>query len=212
MPGRDRALGSRRPRVQEESDVSGRRKPKFVKRPWFRHYAGARNDVKLKLLARDDRASYWDLVELKCEGELDKSDVSDELRERLIAKGLGLDIDAAAEVKRRLVEVGLIDTAWQPAGWDKRQFEGDYSNDRVKRHRQKVKRPCNVTETLHGRYGNAPEADSEADTDKDLKRGRARDGASPKGAPRAPVIPKGEAKRVLAQILDRQQRDPAKGH
>lgn len=146
---------------------------KFQARAWFRHYGGARNDPKLQLLSFDDRAHWWALNEMKCEGELDKDDVPDELRERLIAKGLGLDFKTAADVKRRLFEVGLIDEQWQPRAWDKRQFEGDFSSDRVRRHRERQKGGGDVT--LHPRSSNVTvtPSESESDTDKNPEGERA---------------------------------------
>jgi hypothetical protein len=51
--------------------------------------------------------------------------------------------------------------------WEKRQFTSDFSNERVKRHREK-KRECNVTETLQKRKCNALESESDTETEENI--------------------------------------------
>jgi 5-methylcytosine-specific restriction endonuclease McrA len=105
--------------------------------PWFRLWAEFRSDPKVQMLSFDDQRHYVCILCMKCEGILDGGELSGEFRNRLICKGLGLDPPTAAEVKRRLLEVGLIADDWQPAKWEERQFSGDISTARVARYRER---------------------------------------------------------------------------
>lgn len=93
-----------------------------MSRQWFRMYAEAVDDEKLRLLAFEDRWHFVALLCLKAQGTLD-SDAPH--RERRIALKLGLQLPQLDELKRRLIEVRLIDEDWQPLNWGKRQFESD---------------------------------------------------------------------------------------
>lgn len=121
-------------------------------RLWFRMYAEAVDDEKLRLLAFEDRWHFVAILCLKAMGTLD-SDAP--LLERRIALKLGLQLPQLDEVKRRLQEIGLIDDEFQPISWDERQYESDISTERVRRHR--MKRQGNVSET--------PSEQSRADTE-----------------------------------------------
>lgn len=90
--------------------------------PWFRMYAEFSGDPVIQSLAFEDQRHYVILLCLKCSGTLDR-DISHDQRDRVITKGLGLDPTSAAEVKRRLIDVGLIDKSWHPSAWEKRQFK-----------------------------------------------------------------------------------------
>ena len=111
--------------------------------PWFRMHAEFSGDPVIQSLAFEDQRHYIILLCLKCNGTLDR-DVSDDLRDRIVLRGLGLDPVTGSEAKRRLMEVGLIANDWQPCGWDKRQFKSDTSTERVRTFR---KRSETVTET-----------------------------------------------------------------
>jgi len=121
--------------------------------PWFRMYAEWASDPVVQTLSFDDQRHHAVLLCLKCNGTLDR-EISDAHRERIVVRGLGLDPVAAGEVKRRLLEVGLIDENWQPNGWDKRQFISDVSTQRVRNYRNKNK-SRNVSETSHETVGNS---------------------------------------------------------
>ncbi len=111
-------------------------------RQWFRMYAEAVDDEKLRLLAFEDRWHFVALLCLKAMGTLDNDAPH---LERRIALKLGIQLPQLDEVKRRLLDVSLIDENWQPLKWSARQFESDISTARVQRHR--MKRDCNVSET-----------------------------------------------------------------
>lgn len=122
-------------------------------KPWFRLYSEFVSDPKVQLLAFEDQRHFIALLCLKCNETLDSQTPSKNHRERMVAKALGLDPASAIEAKRRLHEVGLIDTNWQPTRWESRQYQSDSSTSRVRQWREK-------------RYGNVAVTDkSRADTE-----------------------------------------------
>lgn len=130
---------------------------------WFRVYHDITSDPKMKLLAFEDRWHYVALLVFKSSGELDRV-CSASLKERMLAVHFGLTTSEMDNLKKRLSDVELIDSDWQPIGWDKRQFVSDNSTDRVRKHRAKskgceVKQSCNVSVT-------PPDTDTDTETDK----------------------------------------------
>lgn len=115
-------------------------------KPWFRLYAEFLSDPKMQLLAFEDQRHYVGILCLKCNGTLETLSIGPEHFERMVAKALGLDPVTGAEVKRRLMDVGLVAESWQPIAWEKRQYESDSSTARV--HKWRDERTRNVTETL----------------------------------------------------------------
>jgi hypothetical protein len=91
---------------------------------WFRMYAEAVDDEKLRLLAFEDR---WHFVAILCLKALGTLDSPAPFPERRIALKLGLQPAQLDEVKRRLLEVQLIGEDWQPIAWDRRQFKTDHN-------------------------------------------------------------------------------------
>ena len=127
---------------------------------WFRFYAEAVDDEKLRLLAFEDRWHFVALLCCKSAGILDGEDAN--LRARKVAVKLGLDLRELGEVARRLEEVGLICAATlQPLAWDHRQFQSDSSTDRVKAYRERMKRNGNVSVTPQ-----ETETETETETEK----------------------------------------------
>ncbi len=104
-------------------------------------YSDAVDNAKLRLLAFDDRWHYVAILCLKAEGVLDTETT---LLDRLIAIKLGLQVSALDELKRRLIEVNLIDEDFQPVGWEDRQYVED-SAARMRRYREKQRALRNVT-------------------------------------------------------------------
>jgi hypothetical protein len=110
---------------------------------WFRLYAEAVDDEKLRLLAFEDRWHFVALLCCKAKGILDDSP---KLMHRKVAVKLGIDLKTLDEVARRLSEVGLIDEkTLQPLSWDERQFISDSSTERVRAYRERRKKERNVT-------------------------------------------------------------------
>lgn len=140
---------------------------------WFRMYAEAVDDEKLRLLAFEDRWHFVALLCCKAQGLLDGTDV---LTRRKVAVKLGLDSRELEEIARRLAEVGLVDASnLQPMAWDRRQFKSDDSKERVRSYRERLKRDCNVTETDERSDSNGTVSSQETETETDkTKRARPR--------------------------------------
>lgn len=118
--------------------------------PWFRLYTRMVDDEKLRLLAFEDRWHFVALCCLKGSGLLDDTSA---MRDRKIAVKMGIQLADLENVKKRLIEVGLIDEMMNPVAWDELQQVSDTSSERVKKYREKqrastVKRECNVTVTV----------------------------------------------------------------
>jgi hypothetical protein len=128
--------------------------------PWFRLYTRMIDDEKMRLLAFEDR---WHFVALCCMKGSGLIDDDSAIRDRKIAVKLGVQLADLENIKKRLIEVGLIDESMSPLAWDDLQFTSDTSKDRVKKYREKqkltnMKRECNVTVTVQ---------DKDTDTDKE---------------------------------------------
>ena len=123
--------------------------------PWFRLYSEFASDPVVQSLAFEDQRHFVVILCLKCTGLLDRK-ADAKKRELLVCRGLGLDLSTAAEVKRRLVEVGIVDKFWQPINWNKRQYVSDHSGERVRKYRNNND-SRNGFVTPSGRYGNVPE-------------------------------------------------------
>lgn len=113
--------------------------------PWFRMYAEAVDDAKLRLLAFEDRWHFVAILCCKCQGVLDSHPNT---LDRRMAVKLGLQKNDVDEVKKRLMEADLIDETWQPLAWEVRQFRSDHdltNAERQARYREKhVKRVSNA--------------------------------------------------------------------
>jgi hypothetical protein len=138
--------------------------------PWFRMYAEAIDDDKLRLLSFDDRWHFFALLCLKAMGVLDER--NEELRRQRMSIKMGLDSVELETVMKRLVTVGLVSTRWQPINWNKRQFRSDSSTSRVRAFRERSR---NVAVT--------PQSQSRADPETEHKVERA--------SPRARRCPEG---------------------
>lgn len=124
---------------------------------WFRMWTDAIDDEKLKLLAFEDRWHFVALLCLKRTGLLDEP--PSDLKIQKICVKMGLDRLELETAMKRLVTVGLINEAFQPLKWKKRQFESDSSTSRVRAFR---KRQSNKPETFQKR---PQTTDSDTDTE-----------------------------------------------
>lgn len=120
-------------------------------------YANFMGDPVVQSLAFEDQRHYVVVLCMKCDGLLDRK-VASGVRDRLIARALGLDINASEEAKRRLMEVNLVTEKWQPKGWEKRQFKSDGSTERTRKYRKR-KETENVPETPEERSRNVTVTD-----------------------------------------------------
>jgi hypothetical protein len=125
---------------------------------WFRMWVDAMDDEKLKLLAFEDR---WHFVAICCckrKGILDEPDEA-AMRDRKVGAKLGLADRERDEVRRRLVEVRLIDENWQPLAWGKRQFLSDADPTASDRKRKQRDRERHGRVTRDTRDSHAPVTD-----------------------------------------------------
>lgn len=136
---------------------------------WLRLWTDIVDDAKLLLLAAQDRWYYIGLLCLKRSGQLDEGD-EPALRDRKIALRLRYDERyELGELKRRLMEVRLIDNDWNPTGWTKRQYQSDQGDgnaaERMRRYRERKRNDRNrVTDKLRPEQR---ESRAEKDTEKD---------------------------------------------
>jgi hypothetical protein len=111
----------------------------------YHEFAG---DPNVQCLAFEDQRHFVMVLCFKASGFLDRDMPSEDFRHRAVARALGLDATQAGEVRRRLLEVGLIDADWHPLAWERRQFKSDNSYERVKKYRaSKNEESKNKTET-----------------------------------------------------------------
>lgn len=120
--------------------------------PWFRMYHEFAVDPKVQMLSEADQRRYIMLLCLRC----CNGDVT--LHDETVAFQLRISIDEWQATKARLIEREMVGPDNQPTKWDKRQRLSDSSKSRVSRHRNKLKRACNVTVT-------APDTDTDIDSE-----------------------------------------------
>ena len=107
--------------------------------PWFRMYVDFLEDAKMMTLAFEDQRHFIGVLALKSAGTLDQ-ECEPRTMDRIVAQKLWLDGSVIGEVKRRLIDAGLIDEDWQPVAWEKRQFRSDHDltgAERQRRYREK---------------------------------------------------------------------------
>jgi len=105
---------------------------------WLKLYTEILDDPKIRLLAFEDRWHYVALLCCKAEGIQDERHG---IWERLLSVKLGLAEVEFDSLKKRLMEVFLIDANWNPTGWDKRQQATDKSAaERQKKYRDRLRK------------------------------------------------------------------------
>lgn len=115
-------------------------------------------------LAFEDQRHFIGVLALKSSGVLDQ-ECTPEIMDRLVAQRLWIDHSAIREVKRRLIEAGLIFEDWTPKAWEKRQFVSDKDPTRAERQqRYRAKKSGNA---LHNAPSNASVTPLDTDTDTD---------------------------------------------
>ena len=138
---------------------------------WFRLYNDVIHNPKLLMLSPGDRWYYVGLLALKQEGVLDR--FSGEKLDRAIATQLRLTAAEWEEAARRLEAEELIDSEYQPIGWDDRQYTHDSSAERTRKYRNRLKsKECDAGDrhsdvTVTG-------SDTDTDTETDKRRGQKR--------------------------------------
>jgi hypothetical protein len=132
-------------------------------------YVEFATDPEVQMLAFEDQRHFVMALCMKGAGVLDKIYPDAARRERIIAAYLGLDPVSAAEAKRRLRESGLVDDAWHPVNWEKRQYRSDHDGAERKRRQRERERAAGgegvttVSRDSHGLDQNRtdPETDPE---------------------------------------------------
>lgn len=102
---------------------------------WLRLYHDFLKDEKIIALAFEDQRHFIGILILKSEGTLDKN-VDENLLDRIVAQNLWIDHAIIRDVKKRLVDTGLINCSWQPLGWDNRQYPSDKDATNAKRQKE----------------------------------------------------------------------------
>jgi hypothetical protein len=138
-----------------------------MKNPWFRLYGEFSSDPKVQSMSETFQRRLVMLFCLRCRDDLPG------LTEEEIRFALHISPSEFSKTKNLFVEKGFIRSDFTIINWDKRQFISDDVSQRVQRHRDKVKRYRNVTETEMKRPCNenetAPDTDTDTDTDTDRK-------------------------------------------
>lgn len=129
--------------------------------PWLRLYSDIVDNEKVRLLAFEDRWHFVAILCLKQQGILDSNP---DLLNRKIAVKLGLQLIELENVKKRLLEVELIDENFQPVGWDKKQYPSDSSSERTRKYREKLKnKNSDNIETSQERHSDALDTDTDTE-------------------------------------------------
>lgn len=102
---------------------------------WFRMYTDFLNDPKVICLAFEDQRHFIGILALKSDGTIDQ-DCDSKLLDRIVSQRLWIDFSIINDVKKRLVDAGLIDSTWQPLAWEKRQFKSDKDSTAAERQRR----------------------------------------------------------------------------
>lgn len=105
--------------------------------PWLRLYTDTVDNEKLRLISAEDR---WYYIAILCLKQQQIIDDKSKLRDRKIAIKLGIELDDLSALKKRLIEVDLINEQWQPKGWAKRQFVSDDAERYAKRNAERQRK------------------------------------------------------------------------
>jgi hypothetical protein len=119
--------------------------------PWFRLYSDLLDNPKIQMLPEYMRYRYVALLCSRCKLE--------HLTDQIISFQWRVPPSDVQETKSLFMGLGIIDSDWNVAKWDKRQFVSDDVGARVKKHRANVtpmKRYIGVT-------CNPPDTDTEAE-------------------------------------------------
>lgn len=168
--------------------------------PWFRVYTELLSDRKLARAAARANVSKCEMIGawigLLC--LVNESPVRGALHVTFQERYSNADVTAElalpettwVKIRAALEGMGMIEEkegAIYITNWEKRQYLSDISTARVQKHRQK--QDGNVSETLHERFGNAPDTDTDTES------------IAPKGAP-APIQPAQALERgIMADVI-----------
>jgi len=135
---------------------------------WFRVYSDFLIDTKMIQLAFEDQRHFFGVLALKNDGILDQEGFTESTLDRVVSNRLWIDFAIIKEVKKRLLDVGLIDANWQPLAWERRQYKSDSSAERTRAYRERLK--GNIKETSQKRHSDFTDTESDTDTDTDTEK------------------------------------------
>lgn len=142
--------------------------PSIKVNPWFRLHSEFATDPKIQMLSEADQRRFVMLLCLRCSN----GDVT--LHDHEIAFQLRISDQEWEATKKCFIERKLIDKNNRVISWEKRQYLSDSSVERVRRHRERMKQGCNVTETLRNGSETVsvtpPDTDTDTDTDSERYR------------------------------------------
>ena len=149
--------------------------------PWFRMYTDFLNDPKMISLAFEDQRHFVGILALKSDGALE-SKVEDSLMDRIVAQRLWIDHGVIRDVKKRLVNAGLITFDWHPVAWAKRQMNSDKDETNAQRQQRYRDARKSVNLERNALYnGSVTRIDTEEDTDKELDKKKTKQLPPPEG-------------------------------
>jgi hypothetical protein len=125
--------------------------------PWFRLYAEFAHDPKVQSMPEEMQRRLIIIYCLQCSGCL--CDLSDDE----LALALRIDRHSLSQTKELFLQKKFILENWKIRQWSKRQMQSDYSAERMRRHREKMKRHGDVTVT-------PSDTDTDTDIDTDTKK------------------------------------------
>lgn len=122
---------------------------------WFRMYAEFASDPKVQMMSEVMQRRLVMLFCMRC------GDVTVTLCDEEIAFHLRISDADLAETKALFIAKGFVDSAWNIANWDKRQFASDSSAARTRAYRERIR--C---KSVTSQVTKCDALDTDTDTDK----------------------------------------------
>lgn len=140
-----------------------------MKQQWFRMYTDFLDDPKIISLAFEDQRHFVGVLACKSAGLID-SDCDHKMRDRIVSQRLWIDFAVILDVKKRLMDAGLIDLFWQPVAWNKRQFVSDHDISGAERQRRYRENKRNALRNVTGNGAvTLPDTETETETETDTE-------------------------------------------
>lgn len=142
---------------------------------WLRLYGEFATDPKIQMMSEALQRRYIMLLCIRSRNGLETFHGTD--RDQSVAFQLRISDEETSITKRELMARNLVDSDWNPVKWSKRQYVSDSSTERVRKHRDKVKRSCDGNTKRQGNVSaTPPDTDTDTDKSKSSLRHRADDG------------------------------------
>jgi hypothetical protein len=170
--------------------------------PWFRYYSETLRDEKIEDISEEIEQPLvvvlgaWTAILCIANNSPKRGALYVTLQKRYdetrLAKRLGISDVACNKLLKAFTEydmLDIVDGAYVVKNWDKRQYSSDNSTERVRKYREKHAKTKD--ETLPKRFSNAPDTDTEEDTEAE-------------GEPTAPPDPFDQVQSWMEQVTGRQ--------